>query len=422
MALAFDTADAALKEDYQAPLRDQINQTTFLATQIEKNTEDVQGRRAVMALHTRRSAGIGARKERETLPTAGNQGYDNVFVPVRYLYGRIEISGPIIEAMLSDRGSFTRAVKSETDGIKKDLQRDVNRQVWGTADGVIAQCGTTSNANDIVLAATTTETQMRQLWNDGGMRVDIGTVASPASVASDRAVTGFDEDSSPKTITIDGGAITTSASHFVFRHGNGGGPGTTGLTTDSQRELTGVQHMVSDTGTLFTLSPATEPSWKSTVNDNGGTLRAPSETLINGVMQRTEIRGGAQVDLIVSSAGVSRNIANSMQAMRRNMDTVKLKAGYSGIQWTTATEGMGDARAKALTWDRDCPENTMFGFSTDHLVEYIMDDWAWMDKDGAVLSRVSGEDAYEGTYRAYKEIATDKRNAHFRINDLIEAG
>jgi hypothetical protein len=138
------TADAVLKEDYKDEVRDQINQKTFITTQVEKNTEDVTGRRALLALHTRRSTGVGARKEYGTLPSAGNQGYQDIFIPVRYNYGRIELSGPVIQAMDKDRGSFVRAIKSETDGVKRDTARDVNRQIWGTADGVIAQCGTTS--------------------------------------------------------------------------------------------------------------------------------------------------------------------------------------------------------------------------------------------------------------------------------------
>jgi hypothetical protein len=413
------TADAVLKEDYKDEVRDQINQKTFITTQVEKNTEDVTGRRALLALHTRRSTGVGARKEYGTLPSAGNQGYQDIFIPVRYNYGRIELSGPVIQAMDKDRGSFVRAIKSETDGVKRDTARDVNRQIWGTADGVIAQCGTTTAATVVVLAATTTRTQMRQLWNEGGMLVDIGTVASPQTIATARAVTSFTNPPSP-TITISGAAVTTTSSHYVFRSGNGGGPGTTGLSSDSQSELTGLQFMIAATGTLFTLSPTTEPSWASYVDSNSGTLRIASEGLINKAMMETELAGGSQVDLLVTSAGVSRALASSMQAMRRNVDNVQLKAGYSGIAWTSPTEGMGQAKAKALCWDRDCPENNLLGLATDHLVEFILNDWDWMDQDGAVLSRVSGKDAYEATLFKYHEMATDQRSAHFRVVDLIE--
>jgi hypothetical protein len=108
--------------------------------------------------------------------------------------------------------------------------------------------------------------------------------------------------------------------------------------------------------------------------------------------------------------------------MRRNIDNVDLKAGYRGILWSTPTEGMGpDSENVTLTWDRDCPSNSLFGLSPDALVEYVEADWSWMDMDGAVLSRVAGVDAYEATYYRYAELACKRRNAHFRISDLTEA-
>ena len=75
-------------------------------------------------------------------------------------------------------------------------------------------------------------------------------------------------------------------------------------------------------------------------------------------------------------------------------------------------------RATVLVWDQDCVENTLYGLATDKLVQYVGSDWDWMDQDGAVLSRVSNQDAYEATMFKYHELATTKRNAHFRIDDI----
>jgi hypothetical protein len=49
-----------------------------------------------------------------------------------------------------------------------------------------------------------------------------------------------------------------------------------------------------------------------------------------------------------------------------------------------------------------------------------MSDWSWMDSDGAVLSRVSGQDAYEATLYKYTELACSQRNANFVIKDITE--
>ena len=47
-----------------------------------------------------------------------------------------------------------------------------------------------------------------------------------------------------------------------------------------------------------------------------------------------------------------------------------------------------------------------------------MGDFHWMDQDGAILSRVSNTDAYEGTLCLYEELATDARNAHTWLTDV----
>lgn len=419
MSLTLTTANDVLKLDYKGPVREQLNNTTFLLSQIESNSDDIVGKHAVVPVHTSRTSGVGARAEGGTLPTAGNQGYQDVRVPLRRNYGRIQISGPTIQAMSSDRGAFVRAVESETSGATDDLKRDVNRQVHGTSNGVIATCGTTTSSTTLQLATATTATQMRQAFNDGGMVIDIGTVADPTAVASARTVTDVDEDN--KTLTISGAAVTTSSSHFIFRAGNGGASDNTGNPggQDGQLELTGLQSIIDDTADIQTLTTSSVRVWKSKVFGNSGTNRALSENLVNRAIQETEIKSGEQIKLLLSNAPVNRAAASLLTATRRNVDNVNLEAGYAGIKWTALAEGMRQSGGDtALVWDQDCVENTLYGIATDKLVQYVGSDWDWMDQDGAVLSRVSNQDAYEATLYKYHELATTKRNAHFRIDDI----
>src|SRR5579871_1212086 len=169
MALTLTTADAVLKEDYLPGVREQLNNDTALAF-FEKNSEDIVGRRAVLALHLQRNSGVGSRLEGGTLPSAGNQGYFDEYVTLKYHYARIQVTGPTIKAMASDKGSFVRAIRSEMDGATNDLRRNLNRQCFGTSNGVVATCGTTTASTTVQLAATTSIQQMRQL--EVGLIVD----------------------------------------------------------------------------------------------------------------------------------------------------------------------------------------------------------------------------------------------------------
>ena len=406
MALSLTTADAALKEDYQPTIREQLNTAYMLLSQIERNSRDTEGRRAILSLHVSRNEGVGARVENADLPAAGNQGYVEERVPLRYNYGRIQISGPVIRAMKSDSGSFTRAVDSESRGIVQDLKRDVNRQLWGTADGVIAATGVTTASTTVVLAATTSAVQLRHI--NVGMLVDIGTVADPDAVAAARSVVSVNR--AAKTFVISGAAVTTAATDRVFRAGAGGNA--------PQAELTGIQKIVDDAGTLFNVDPTVNDVWKSTVLPGAvpGTPEDVTDVRLATLMDEAGIASGqGPGSLLVASFGVVRNYAASLTAQKRFNDTVELKGGWKGVEVNSSS---GTA---TLTADMDAPVNKVFLLSLPNLTFFEESDWEFMDEDGAVLSRVSGKDAYEATLFKYAELATDKRNAHAVLEDAEES-
>lgn len=419
MPATLSTVDAILKDDYKEYL-DNLNEANFILSQVETRKDTVQGRIARHAVHLGRSSGVGARAESGTLPTAANQSYATVPVPVRYVYGRIQLSGPTIKQAVTDRGAFIDALDAEMEGIKKDAMKDVNRQLWGTSNGVIAQCGTTSSSTTVVLASSTGTTALRQLFFDGGMVVDIGTVASPTTIASARTVTSVDETN--KTIAISGAAVTTSSSHFVFRSGAGGASSNSGQPGDGQIELTGLQTIVDDTAVLHTINPSSQPKWKAYVNSNSGTNRSVTESLITGSIMKVLTNSGKKPSLLVSAEGVNLAISNLLLSLKRNMEQTQLKGGYAGIQfYSPSVSGKGDEAPTALYADFDCPNNRLYGINPEVLVFHqVGDGFQFMDLDGAVMNRKPDQDAYEATLYMYGELACKQRNAHFVIKDLTE--
>lgn len=409
MPLSLSTADSALKEFYLPGARQVLNNEVFLLTQIEMNSEDVEGRRAVLSINTGRNQGVGARAENGTLPTAGNQGYSEERITLKYNYGRIEISGPTIRAMGSDRGSFVRAVDSETRGVVRDLRVDVNRQLYGTSDGVICSVSGVNTAGSIPVAAMTT-TQFRQL--QVGMLVDIGTVANPTAKASALTITAV----TTTTVTVSATPTATAATDKIFRTGSGGAIGGVG-----QKELTGLQTQIAATGTLWNIDPTVVTNWASYVDANGGTNRAIAENMYTKAANEVNVRSGEDINLWIATDGVHRGTAALFQSLRRFNTPTQLNGGYVGLDMSSVSQGSAGGNTVSMVWDRDCPANTAFGLTTARIQNYRTSDWEFMQEDGAVLSRVANKDAYEATLFCYNEIATDARNAHCRISDLIES-
>ena len=409
--LTLATADAVLKEDYLPGVREELNNDTFLQF-AQENTEDITGRRAVLALHLGRNSGTGSRLEGEGLPVAGSQVYFDEYIPLRYHYASIRVTGQTIKAMASDSTSFVRAVRSEMDGATNDLRRQYSRQIFGTSDGIIAQCGVTTASTTVHLNAT--PVQVQQL--EAGMTVDIGTVASPFTVAQGLTVV----DATPAAENTLGGtvvlsaAVTTSAADFIFESGNGGNGA-------NQRELTGLQTIVNSNAvdggiTLFNVNAQTYPLWQSYVDDNGGTLRAVTEQQFSKAQQKVRIKGGAKIDVWVTTDGVHRAYGALLQGLKRFPGTVDLEGGYQAIN--SSADGTTQS---PLIWDRDCPANTAFGIRKANFIQFRMSDWEWFDLDGSVLHWDPGYDAYKATLFQYSEMAVDKRNAFGRINDLTES-
>lgn len=401
MALDKTTASGILKDFYLPTLNEQlVNKNEYLA-QLEKNDQDVVGTEAVLALHVGRNEGIGARKELEDLPAPGNQAYVKARVGLKYNYGQIQVSGPVMRAMKNDDGSWLRALESESKGVVNDLKQDVERQLLGTSDGVIAATAANAAVNDVVTTATTT--QIRHLRV--GMRVDIGTVASPTAVASNRTITAVNRATS--TITIDGAAVTTATTDRIFRQGNGG-------DGSNQREITGLQNIVDSTTSLFGVDPASYPEWASYEKDAAGA--ALSDALVGELIDEISIVSPLGVpDWAITDHRQARAYAATLQAQRRFTTDGELFGGFKGIEIGT---GSGSLILSTL---RDAPVKTLFAVNRSDLTEYRASDWEFMDEDGDVLQRIvtgNGKDGYQATLFKYAEQGVSHRAAHGKIVNL----
>lgn len=414
MASTFTTFGNALKEFYLTPARNQLNNEAFLLSLLEKTAKHIEGRRAVLSLKVRRNSGIGARADGGTLPTAGTTGWAEERVALYHLYGRLEVTGPAIRAMGSDKGSFVRPVKAEMQDLTEGLKVDTNRQLWGTSNGVIATATTSSSGQAVLsLATTTSEVKMRQF--EEGMLVDVGTLAELAAGSGGPTYGNpiVSVDVAAKTITLTSNlGSAADGSDFVSRAGNGG-------SAANQKELTGLQTIVAASASLHNVDPATYGVWKSTVSDNSGTNRSVSENLFAGVMHDVRIASGADIDKIITSDGVFRAYAALLSSQKRFPNTLDLKGGYRGLDFSAG--GYGGGQGVTICWDRFTPANQAFLLNTSNLTIHQQSDWDWLDMDGSVLSRVANKDSWEATLAMDAELATDARNRHGLIKDLTEA-
>jgi hypothetical protein len=390
----------ALKIDYLPAVRKQLNLASALLTKVRRNERDVSGQEWRMTAHVGRNSGVGAGTE-TSLPTAGKQSYKNPYGVVKYNRGRIQVTGPVIKASRNDKGALVRALDSEMKGVTADLKKEINYQLNNDGSATRAVIN-----GDPGTATTVTLDGVGTMYLFDGQIVDILDPATGNLTTSGNDLTITSVDSATE-ITMSASVNADVADNDVITMAN---------ATDealTSREMMGIKGIADDgtfVDTLHNLSRTSFAYWKCsthTNDSNAGTKRDLTLPLMQAALSAVEKNGG-EVTLIMGDHDMRDAYGALVVADKRHVNTMELDGGYTGL----------DFNGKPFVAEVDCPPNTIFFLSTNHLEIMQMGDWDWMDKDGSVLSRVAGEDAYEAVLTWYSDFVTDKPRAHSFLRDV----
>lgn len=414
MSATRTTASGILKNVYEGPIVDQINNPNVLLKFINRNARDIiEGSKIVGSIRLRPSQGLGARAEMVALPqplnTTWAQPYDNL----KHLYGVMRLSGPLIRATENMAAAFNRAVKAEAEGMVTGLQLDLQRQTYGseTNDGQVAVCGTTSSSLVIQLA---TDTNMR--YFEVGMLVDVLTIATLVEVTNGtgRSIGSIDETN--HTITIDTGAaysgagsgtVSTDSTVAIYRNGSAAG------------EVNGLEAVIS-TATLHNINPSTagQERFKGNVNSTFGAF---SILGFQAAVDNSHNRSGKWISHIFSQEGPRNAYLAELQGVRRIVqqgNEVKLDGGFTGLEYTGGGE--------TAIWFKDPyakNNTTIYGVRLADLELKRYADWKFMDINGEYwlpdIYGASGVDAFKAVMYMDVQLWAKARNSHFKLQGVI---
>jgi len=398
MAGATLTTLASILKDYYLPtVADQLNSEILMLQRLEPSAESLFGNQAVLAIHKGRNTGIGPAVEGGALPAAGNQQYARAVFNLIYLYGRVGVTGPGMAKTASAAGAYLQMLKSELDGIRVDLQKDLARQVYGSGlgNGLIAKCGTTTSSTTVVLAS---DEALRKGHLSIGMNVDIGTTGSPSTIASNVQIT--DVNIATPSITVSGSAVTTSSSHFVSRTGAAGGEitGLTDIVSTAANSIGGID--ASTSGNSY---------WDNIRNMNGGTARPLALSLLSQAFNQCRIAGG-MVSLMTGSFGLQRALFELLQSQVRFTTPTELAGGFTALEF----------QGKPFVPDVDHPFGRVHLLVEKELRLFSNRDWHFLDEDGDVLKWVPGFDKYEAVLARYVNLGVNRRNVQNVLGDLTD--
>lgn len=420
MAASLTTLDAVMKQFYLGPLQEELNTEIMAFELFNKQKVDWVGKEAIVPVRVKRNSGVGFSAS-ATLPTAGNVGYKSLTVKAKYLYGSMEIDGPSIAQAKANVGAFINGLQSELDGAIETVKNSANQAMFtgGGCVGFLNErasklvnvdfefSGNIELVPELVgnkVAATlvrldTYEEIAVNVYRDAG---DAGNVKFDAAI---------------DTTNLDGaGVAVAGTAHALILDGK---------TAESQGvygNLASKLHFTVDRD--------------SSVADGGDELQSTIRaTNLSGTGTRADLDTGrmqAMLDEVATESGSSPDCMIAHYIFRQQ---------YVGQLSFTSTAAMDTSRTKSvdngdagfdmgtlafngipLKVSRHCGKGMLIFLNTKSWCILEVEPPALADLDGNVLSRKSGEDAYQAYVRYYYNLACKQPNRNAILVGINFAG
>lgn len=380
------TASAeAFKTWYLPVFQYQLNNANPILASIDRDSDSVQGKEIVMGLRYGRVGGLGARLEDGLLPTPNPRKTKQARWETKNLFGRIQITDKAMRASRSERGAYIALLENDIEDAISDAKDDLARQIFGDGTGKMATCTAQTTVSTLTVDSV--------IFFAEGQLVDVcdstGTVKQGG-----REITAVDDVA--RTITLSGTAQTTLATDIIVRSGNYG------------MELTGFGAVFNNGNTLYNVNRATNRWFNSTLIPVGGNI---SEVILQKGTDETDRKAGGKVNFYATSYGVRRAYQSLMLLTKQIVNVMQLEGGYRELSYN----------GQPFVADKYCAPGTLYGLDLSTWKMYNIMDWNWLDEDGAVLSRVSGQPIWEAILARYADLGCKLPAANFKMTGITEA-
>ena len=368
-------ADAALKDYYLDAVSAQLNEgiSPFFAA-IEKNADNVYGKDVKLAVVRGYSGNVMAGAEDGGLPDPYKNRYADITVPLKNLYGTIEISDKAIRASRESSGAFVNLLNAEMDGLVMSAKQNFQRMLFGDGSGKLFKIK--SKVSDTVYKVDCAKQYF------AGMQIDIYTVLGSVCEGGN----GVCIDS----VNVKDGSITLATAITDLITG-----GTAYVHGSKDNELTGLG-AIFDATSLYGYTKTADPYFAPYKADADGKL---SETLLSDVMDYMEENFNSKINAVLCSYKTRKKIAALLDANRRVVNTTDAHTGYGSVT-------VNDVPVYA---DKFCPDDRILFLNTEDFSLYQLCDWEWLeDEDGKILKQIAGKAAYSATLVKYAELVCRK--------------
>lgn len=406
-----------LKDKYGPAIVNQLPDDTPIRSEFHSDkTQSWYGNEVTYPIRVNRSRAVIATSEGGKLPTANAQKHEKVHIPLRFMHARTQFSGQALKLSESNEGAWARVMSLEMDQIVQDLAMQCEFYYAGWGTGIRAFV----NTDPVASTTITVDSPMgiagalhgNRFLNEDE-RIAFVSPTGTIRAGGTRKITEVNPDGT--TITIDAAPDASVADNDLIVKAYG---------DDASITIDNTEYMKAPMGLLGMLDDATYVSnFHGISRDQHVIFRTPVISAVGAlsldVLQRgfdlSSQLGNAKISALWCHHSVRRAYLALLEADRRYTggDLKSPDGGTKAVKGEDITYGTVPVK---VAWA--FPYGFLVGVDKRHMVRYVNTEGEWMSEDGAVLSRVQDEDAYEATFRVFENAHYERPNAGIRWDGI----
>ena len=399
-------------QELYGDLYPQINKNIDILNLFNKgDVSSWNGKYVVQALHHRRNQSTKSIGETGNLPTAGNQEYEDMQIPIRDCYTTIKITGRMLDMAEKGVAQFTNVFNADLEGAMEDAQREMERIICGDGLGVLGLVDGAGDDN----ATLDIDAPGGVTGDDFGNRFIFPTMELAIHATDGLTVNAVRTCDSVNTngteITL--GAAVSSAeavNNGIVTKGTTRGSVTEGSYAIEPMGIRGLFDDGTFVGTLHTLDRTAAANQFFNVKAFSS-VGALSEDLLHRALNACWERSGYNPSHYLCHTSVHREVIRLTQSDRRytGEQTMRPDPGIKGQ--TMSTPGALTFNDVKFKLGRYLDFGTLYLIDKGACHKYELQSGRWEDRDGAVLHRTSDQHTFDAVYYSSTNYSATRNNS-----------
>ncbi len=370
------------------------------ARNLVKQNKDWTGAYLEWRVHVQRSGAIGGIEDGGALPVANKQTYATAKVGRRMTAGSIQLTDGVMATASKSKFVAKDVVESEMEGLMTEFLKFENGMFHRNGDGAVATVKTGTSGTTLICD------DARMLWEGVTYDVYNSTLATNygtctvSTVASDPTSSGF------ATVTLTASIPNSTAGNLIVWKGS------------VNRVISGLQKLISDSGTLQNVVAATYPRHTSLILDASAD-RDLSPTLFRqmqaGLYEKSGSDNPSKVLTCIGSGWQMMNVDELFESELRL--TADSKVG--GMAMPEFQSSFGRFRVMP---DSDAVYGSLAFVDFSQVYRGVQKKLGWrVEKNGSIFKRSDTAAVHTATALEIAELYIRERITSGRLTNLTES-